>query len=251
MDDFSGKIALITGGASGMGKATVQLLAARGATVVVADCNIEAARDLASSIRAKGTQALAVAVDVTQAAQVEDMVNKTVEQFGRLDILIHCAGISTHIAPLAEYPIEAWDRALAVNLSGSFYAMKYAIPALLKAGGGAIVTIASMMSSIAHMGGTGYVSSKHGVVGLTKAAALDYAKHGIRVNAVGPGLVDTPMSRAAITDDGMRDMLGAMAPIGRFATADEVAELICFLASDKASYISGAYYVVDGGYTIQ
>lgn len=251
MNDFSGKVALVTGGASGMGKATAQILAARGASVAVADYNIEGANALANSIRAEGGSALALQVDVSQATQVEKMVASTMEVFGRLDILINCAGISTHIAPLAEYPIEAWDRALAVNLSGSFYAMRYAIPALLKSGGGAIVTIASMMSSIAHMGGTGYVSSKHGVVGLTKAAALDYAKQGIRVNAVGPGLVDTPMSRAAITGTEMREMLDAMTPIGRFATANEVAELICFLASDKASYITGSYYVVDGGYTIQ
>jgi len=248
MADFSDRVALVTGGGSGIGAACARLFAARGASVGVADFDLAAAERVAGEL---GGRALAVAVDVADAAQVRAMVERSVGAFGRLDALVNSAGISTQNAPVADYPLDAWDRALAVNLSGSFYAMRYSIPEMLKTGGGAIVNVSSMMGQIAHPGGAAYVSTKHALVGLTKAVALDYARQGVRVNAVGPGVVDTPMTRTAISDESIRRMQMAMTPLGRFARPEEIAELICFLCSPRASFITGAYYVADGGYVAQ
>jgi len=251
MADFEGAVALVTGGGSGIGAASARLFAAQGAAVAVADYDLAAAERVAAELAARGGRALAVEVDVADAAQARAMVERSVSAFGRLDALVNSAGISTQNAPAADYPLEAWDRALAVNLSGSFYALRYAIPEMLKAGGGAIVNVSSMMGQVAHPGGAAYVSTKHALVGLTKAVALDYGRQGIRVNAVGPGVVDTPMTRAAIADDRIRRVQMAMTPLGRFAKPEEIAELICFLCSRRASFITGAYYVADGGYVVQ
>jgi NAD(P)-dependent dehydrogenase (short-subunit alcohol dehydrogenase family) len=248
--ELAGKVALITGGASGIGAATAFVMAREGAAIAVADFDAKRASDVAERLRATGSRAIAIAVDVAQPAQVEAMVQRTVAELGRLDALVNSAGISPPMIATHEYPLAEWDRCLAINLSGSFYAIRYAVPALLAAGGGAIVNLSSMMGQIANAGIPAYVASKHGVVGLTKVVALDYAKQGIRCNAVGPGNTDTPMTRGAMAPR-VFEAVGRVAPIGRYGTPDEIAELICFLCSARASFITGAYIVADGGFVVQ
>jgi NAD(P)-dependent dehydrogenase (short-subunit alcohol dehydrogenase family) len=248
--ELAGRVALITGGASGIGAAAARTMAREGAAVAVADFDGKRTGDVAEALRASGARALAISVDVAQPAQVEAMVQQAVAAFGRLDALVNSAGVSPPMVATHEYPLAEWDRCLAINLSGTFYAIRYAVPALLASGGGAIVNISSMMGQIAHAGIPAYVASKHGVVGLTKVVALDYAKQGIRCNAIGPGNVDTPMTRGAMAPP-VFEAVGSVAPIGRYGTADEIAELICFLCSPRASFVTGAYVVADGGFVVQ
>jgi NAD(P)-dependent dehydrogenase (short-subunit alcohol dehydrogenase family) len=248
--ELAGKAALITGGASGIGAAAARALAREGAALAIADFDAKRAGDVAEQLRSAGARAVAIAVDVAQPAQVEAMVQRALAELGRLDALVNSAGISPPMIATHEYPLADWDRCLAVNLSGTFYAIRAAVPALLAAGGGAIVNVASMMGQIAHPGIPAYVATKHGVVGLTKVVALDYAKRGIRCNAVCPGNTDTPMTRGAMAPD-VFEAVGRVAPIGRYGTADEIAELICFLCSPRASFITGASFVADGGFAIQ
>ena len=180
---------------------------------------------------------------------VEKSVAFAIERFGRLDVAVNNAGIGGDIAKTADYGLEGWDKVIAVNLSGVFYGMKHQIPAMLRSGGGSIVNIASIMGSVAARDTAGYVAAKHGVVGLTKTAALEYAEDGIRVNAVGPGYIDTPLLQ--VLDKATYDGLVGLHPIGRLGRPEEVAELVLFLASDRASFITGRYHVADGGYTAQ
>lgn len=248
--ELAGRVALITGGASGIGAAAARVMAREGAAVAVADFDAKRAGEVAEGLRAGGTRAIAIAVDVAQPAQVEAMVQRTVAELGRLDALVNSAGISPPMRATHEYPLADWERCLAVNLSGTFYAIRCALPALLAGGGGAIVNLSSMMGQIAHAGIPAYVASKHGVVGLTKVVALDYAKQGIRCNAIGPGNVDTAMTRGAMPA-GVFEAVGRVAPIGRYGTPEEIAELISFLCSPRASFITGAYLVADGGFVVQ
>jgi NAD(P)-dependent dehydrogenase (short-subunit alcohol dehydrogenase family) len=248
--ELTGRVALITGGASGIGAAAARVMAREGAAIAVADFDAKRAADVAESLRAGGTRALAIAVDVAQPAQVEAMVRRTVAEFGRLDALVNSAGVSPPMIATHEYPLAEWDRCLAINLSGTFYAIRYAVPALLASGGGAIVNVASMMGQIANPGIPAYVATKHGVVGLTKVVALDYAQRGIRCNAIAPGNTDTPMTRGAMTAP-VFEAVGRVAPIGRYGTAEEIAEAISFLCSPRASFITGATLVADGGFVVQ
>ena len=247
--ELAGKVALITGGASGIGAATARVMAREGAALALADFDAKRAGDVAEQLRASGARAVAIACDVAQPAQVEAAVQRTLGELGRLDALVNSAGISPPMAPTHEYPLADWERCLAINLSGTFYAIRAAVPAMLAGGGGAIVNLSSMMGQIAHAGIPAYVASKHGVVGLTKVVALDYAKQGIRCNAVGPGNTDTPMTRGAMAPP-VFEAVGKAAPIGRYGTAEEIAELIAFLCSPRASFITGAYFVADGGFVI-
>jgi NAD(P)-dependent dehydrogenase (short-subunit alcohol dehydrogenase family) len=247
--ELAGKVALITGGASGIGAATARVMAREGAAIALADFDAKRAEDVAEQLRAAGARAVAIACDVAQPAQVEAAVQRTASELGRLDALVNSAGVSPPMVATHEYPLAEWDRCLAINLSGTFYAIRYAVPAMLAGGGGAIVNLSSMMGQIAHAGIPAYVASKHGVVGLTKSVALDYAKQGIRCNAVGPGNIDTPMTRGAMAPP-VFEAVGKVAPIGRYGTADEIAELIAFLCSPRASFITGAYLVADGGFVI-
>ncbi len=246
---FENKVAMVTGAGSGIGEAIARRMGEEGATVVVADLNEKAARQVAAAIERDGGTAVAVQQDVSDPASVEKSVEFAVQKFGRLDVAVNNAGITGDLAPTADYSLEGWDKVIAVNLSGVFYGMKYEIPAMLRSGGGSIVNIASILGSVAARDSAGYNAAKHGVVGLTKTAALEYSKDGVRVNAIGPGYIDTPLLNALDRD--MYDGLVGLHPIGRLGKPEEVAELALFLASDKASFVTGSYHLVDGGYTAQ
>jgi NAD(P)-dependent dehydrogenase (short-subunit alcohol dehydrogenase family) len=246
---FENKVAMVTGAGSGIGEAIARRMAEEGATVVVADLNRTAANQVASAIERDGGTAVAVQQDVADPASVEKSVGFAVQKFGRLDVAVNNAGITGDLKPTADYSLEGWDKVIAVNLSGVFYGMKYQIPAMLRSGGGSIVNIASILGSVAARDSAGYNAAKHGVVGLTKTAALEYSKDGVRVNAIGPGYIDTPLLEAL--DPEVYDGLVGLHPIGRLGKPEEVAELALFLASDKASFVTGSYHLVDGGYTAQ
>ncbi|MGA6871886.1 SDR family NAD(P)-dependent oxidoreductase [Streptomyces pratensis] len=245
--EFAGKVALVTGGASGIGLALSRRLAASGAAVVVADHNEESARKAAAELEATGARAAAVALDVTDPASVEAGVRFVVDTFGGLHLAVNNAGIGGPSLPTGEYGIEDWNRVVATNLSGVFYSMRYELPAILAAGGGAVVNISSILGTNGFAGSPAYAAAKHGVVGLTKGAALEYAAQNVRINAVGPGFIDTPLLRD--TDGPARDHLVSLHPAGRLGTSEEVAELTAFLLSDRASFIHGSYHLVDGGYS--
>jgi NAD(P)-dependent dehydrogenase (short-subunit alcohol dehydrogenase family) len=246
---FENKVVMVTGAGSGIGAAMARRFAGEGATVVVGDVNEDAARKIAGEIESAGGSAAHVRQDVGDPASVEESVEFALQKFGRLDVAVNNAGITGDLAPTADYSLEGWDKVIAVNLSSVFYGMKYQIPAMLKSGGGSIVNIASILGSVAARDSAGYNAAKHGVVGLTKTAALEYSSDGVRVNAIGPGYIDTPLLKAL--DKDVYDGLVGLHPIGRLGKPEEVAELALFLASDKASFVTGSYHVVDGGYTAQ
>ncbi|MES2301418.1 MAG: SDR family oxidoreductase [Pseudomonadota bacterium] len=252
MARFSGKVVLVTGAAGGIGLAAAQAFAGEGAQVVLADRNIALAEQGAKAIADGGGIASAVFVDVSDPASCQAMVAHTLATYGALHIAFNNAGMPSAIGGAFEdFSVENWDTLLATNLSGVFYAMKAQVPALKASGGTAIVNTASIAALIAAPGMAAYVASKHGVAGLTKAAALDLIGHGIRVNAICPGFVDTPMLAGALAQPGAREAMNAQTPIGRIASPQEVAETALFLCSDAASYMVGALLSVDGGVVIQ
>lgn len=242
------KVALITGGASGIGRAVALAWAREGAKVVISDVDRDGGEETAEQVRAAGSEALFAAADVGKPEDCEALVQRAVQKFGRLDIACNNAGIGGAQAPTADYPLDAWAQVIAINLSGVFYGMKYQLPAMLKNGGGAIVNMASILGAVGFAGSPAYSAAKHGVLGLTQATALEYSAQGVRVNAVGPGFIHTPMISALEENQAVNDMLVAAHPIGRLGRAEEVAELVLWLSSSKASFVTGAYYPVDGGY---
>jgi NAD(P)-dependent dehydrogenase (short-subunit alcohol dehydrogenase family) len=246
---FGGKAALVTGAGSGIGAAVAVMLAARGAQVVVVDIDLAGAEQVTAGIRSAGGEARAVATDVSDPAAVQAMVQFAVDTFGGLDVAVNNAGIGGELNPTGEYSIEGWQRVININLNGVFYGLRYEIPALLARGGGAIVNMASILGTVGTANSPAYVTAKHGVVGLTKAAALEYATRGIRITSVGPGYITTPLITNAL-DEATLKALKSLHPMQRLGTSEEVAELVCFLASDAAAFITGSYHVVDGGYTV-
>lgn len=242
------KVALITGGSSGIGRAVALAWAREGAKVVVSDVDRSGGGETVEQVRAAGGEAIFIAADVGKPEDCEALVRGAVEKFGRLDIACNNAGIGGPQAPTADYPLDGWAQVIGINLSGVFYGMKYQLPAMLKNGGGAIVNMASILGAVGFAGAPAYTAAKHGVVGLTQAAALEYSAQGVRINAVGPGFIHTPMISALEDNQAVNDMLVAAHPIGRLGRAEEVAELVLWLSSDKASFVTGSYYPVDGGY---
>jgi len=248
MSEFEGKVAIVTGGGSGIGESVAKELAREGASVVVTDINLDAAQRVASEIEADGGTAAAFEANSAVAADNERMVRFAVDTYGALHLAVNNAGIGAAPQPIGEYDIAAWDRVRAVDLDGVFYGLRYEIPAMVAAGGGAIVNMASVLGAVGIAQNAAYVASKHALAGLTKVAALEYSSQGVRTNAVGPGFIDTPLLRSAMTPEAITALEEEHAS-KRLGTDKEVAALVLFLLSDKASFITGSYHLVDGGYS--
>jgi NAD(P)-dependent dehydrogenase (short-subunit alcohol dehydrogenase family) len=243
--DFSGQIAIVTGAASGIGLAIARELARSGARVVLSDLHEDALAKAAQGLDG----ALTKTADVADAPQVEALINYAVEQTGALHLLVNNAGIGGPSAPTGEYPLDGWHKVIDVNLNGVFYGMRFGLPAIEAAGGGAIVNIASILGSVGFANAPAYVAAKHAVVGLTKNAAMEYATRGIRINSVGPAFIRTPLLDQ-LGEDALAG-IAQMHPIKRLGTPEEVSALTCFLLSKEASFITGSYHLVDGAYTAQ
>lgn len=250
MSEFSDKVAIVTGAASGIGEAIAKELAQGGAKVVVADRDAAGMRRVVDVIASAGGTARSFELDVGKATANAAMVEFAVKTFGGLHLAVNNAGIGGPSAPTGEYPLDGWQRVIDVNLNGVFYGLRYELPAIVASGGGAIVNMASILGSVGFANSPAYVSAKHGVVGLTKVAAMEYAKQGVRINAVGPGFIDTPLLSKNLNEAALAFVRG-LHPIGRLGTSEEVAALTEFLLSDEASFITGSYHLVDGGYVAQ
>ncbi|TRO95258.1 SDR family oxidoreductase [Glycocaulis profundi] len=248
--DFSGKTAIVTGAGSGIGAAIARELGRSGALVVVSDLDEEAGRTIADEISGAGGEARAFAADVSDPAAMKALTDFAADHGGGLHLAVNNAGIGGPSAPAGEYPEDDWRQVIDVNLNGVFYGLRHQIPAMLASGGGAIVNMASILGSVGFHQASAYVAAKHGVVGLTKAAAMEYAAQGIRINAVGPAFIDTPLLKKNLDDETLGQLAG-MHPAGRLGTSEEVSALTCFLLSDRASFITGSYHLVDGAYTAQ
>lgn len=240
------KVAIITGAGSGIGKAAALLFAKEGAKVVISDISEANGNGAVEEIKKNGGDAFYIKADSSKPEDNEALVKGTIEKYGALDIAVNNAGIGGPLGVTGEYPVDGWKKVIDINLSGVFYGLRYQIPAMLEKGG-SIVNIASILGSTGTKFSPAYVAAKHGVVGLTKAAALEYADKNIRVNSVGPGYIKTPLVTNSL-DKSALDALVNLHPVGRLGEAEEIAELILWLASPKASFVTGAYYPADGGY---
>lgn len=253
MTNMDGKVALVTGASSGIGLHTARLFAEKGASVVLADLDETAGSEAAQAIEDAGGHALFVKTDVSQSSQVQVLVEKTIERFGRLDYAVNNAGVGGESVPTADISEEGWNRVIGINLTGVWLCMKYEIEAMLENGGGAIVNVASILGKVAFPNAAAYVSAKHGVVGLTKSAAVEYATLGVRVNVVCPGFIYTPMLEKAGMEEGseMHTYISSLHPMQRMGKPEEIAAMIVWACSDKASFVTGASLLADGGYSAQ
>ncbi len=251
--EFEGYVALVTGASSGIGRATALAFAQKGAKVVIADVVADASEATVRMVKDSRGEATFFKADVAVASEVERLVSVTVETYGRLDFACNNAGVGGTQAPTADYPEAAWRTVLDVNLTGVWLCMKYEIPQMLKQGGGAIVNMSSILGTVGFANASAYVASKHGILGLTKSAALEYAAQGIRINAVCPGFIQTPMIEEAGISEGseMYQVIAGLHPIGRLGRPGEIARTVTWLCSGAASFITGQAIVVDGGYVAQ
>lgn len=251
MADFDKRTALVTGAGSGIGQAVALGLAAEGAAVVVQDLNLDAAQAVVDDIVASGGQAVAASGDVSQPADIRSAVETALDHYGHLHLAVNNAGISGPLGTIGEYDdsddFEAYRRLIGINMDSVFYGMRYEIPVMVAAGGGAIVNMSSILGLVGNPNAGPYVTAKHGVAGMTKSAGVAYAAQGVRINSVHPGYIDTPLLSHMSPD--AYDALVKRHPVGRLGTAQEVSNLVLFLLSDKATFINGAQYVIDGGYT--
>lgn len=249
MKQLENKVAIITGAGSGIGRSTAMLFASEGAKVVISDVNEAHGNSVVDEITKNGGTATFVKADSSKPEDNEALVKQTLDKYGALDIAVNNAGIGGPLAATGEYPLDGWKKVIDINLSGVFYGLRYQIPAMLK-NGGSIINVASILGQAATKFSPAYVAAKHGVVGLTKAAALEYADKKIRVNSIGPGYIKTPLVMNSLDASTLNGLVG-LHPIGRLGESEEVAELLLWLASSKASFVTGAYYPIDGGYLAQ
>lgn len=248
MKRLQNKVAIITGAASGIGKETAILFAQEGAKVTVSDINEEAGKNVVEEITAQGGEAIFVKANTAMPVDNETLVKETIKAFGALHIAVNNAGVGSAFHKVEDISLEDWQRVIDINLSGVFYGMKYQIPEMVKAKGGSVINIASILGQAGFQGSAAYVASKHGVVGLTKTGAIDYATDKVRVNAIGPGFIYTGLVNEATMGKEAIQALEKKHALNRLGLPKEVAAMILFLASDEASFITGSYYPVDGGY---
>jgi NAD(P)-dependent dehydrogenase (short-subunit alcohol dehydrogenase family) len=249
---FDGRVAMVTGAGSGIGRATASAFAREGAKVVVSDISVQGGEETVRLIREAHGEATFVKCDVSSPEDILILINKTVEIYGRLDSAINNAGIEGTPATTVDYPLDIWNKVLAINLTAPWLCMKYEIPQMLKQGKGTIVNMASILGTVGFATASAYVAAKHGLIGATKTAALEYATQGIRINAVCPGFIETPMllERSEIgTNPQMFQYISSLHPIGHMGKPEEVAAMVLWLCSDAASFVTGAAMLVDGGYT--
>ncbi len=244
------KVAIVTGGGSGIGRAVALLYAQHGASVVVTDLDEAGGNATVADIHAAGGVAVFVHADSSKPEDGLKVVDIATATYGGLHIAVNNAGIGGPIAPTGSYPIDGWQKVIDINLNGVFYGMRYQIPAMLACGGGSIVNMASILGKVGTRFSPAYVAAKHGVIGLTETAALEYADKNVRINAVGPGYILTPLLTKSL-DEGMLKSIAGLHPMNRLGTPEEVSELCLWLNSDKASFVTGSYYNVDGGYLAQ
>lgn len=243
-----GKVTIITGGGSGIGEAVAIALARRGGRIIIGDIDEDGGARVAQAVDDAGGEAVLVRADASSPEDNEQLVRTAVETFGRLDGAVNNAGIGGPSAPTGEYPLDGWRLVMSINLDGVFYGARYQIPAMLEAGGGSIVNIASILGQVTFAGAPAYVAAKHGVVGLTKQIANEYAAQGIRCTAVGPGFIDTPLLAKGGIEGDVKDMIVGLHPTGRLGMPEEIGEVVAWLITDAPDFLNGAYIPVDGGY---
>jgi NAD(P)-dependent dehydrogenase (short-subunit alcohol dehydrogenase family) len=250
MDGFAGRVAIVTGGASGIGEAVVKELAAGGSKVVIADRDKAGIERVVNDVKLLGGDAAGFEIDVASAEDNAALAAFAEKTYGALHFAVNNAGIGGPSASTGEYPLDGWKAVIDVNLNGVFYGLRAQIPAMLRAGGGAIVNMASILGSVGFANAVAYTSAKHALVGMTKVAAMEYATKGVRINAVGPGFIDTPLLSKNLDANTLKYIAG-LHPIQRLGRPEEVSALTCFLLSDRASFITGSCHLVDGGYVSQ